>query len=188
MNTTTEIKDKTKLRNIYLKIIKNISKNNYQKWNKTIFQKFSESHYFKQNNVFAVYHALSYEVATKNIIELLWKNQKQVCLPRIIGEQLEFYVITSWNDIVFDNVFTIGQPSLHCQKVTASNIDCMLIPIIAFDTNYYRLGHGKGFYDRYLANNKFNFNKIGMAFAIQKIPYLINHDSWDIPLDYVFTN
>ncbi|WP_342252852.1 5-formyltetrahydrofolate cyclo-ligase [Spiroplasma endosymbiont of Zeiraphera isertana] len=70
----TEIKDKISLRTIYLKKLKNVSKNNYQKWNKIIFNKFNESHYFKQNNVFALYNSLPYEVETKEIIELLWKN------------------------------------------------------------------------------------------------------------------
>lgn len=182
------IKDKVSLRKIYFKKITKISKNNYQKWNQIIFEKFNKSHYFKENNVFAVYNALPYEVATKKIIELLWKNLKQVCLPRINGEHLEFYFINSWNDIVFDNIFNIGQPNLNCQKAIASEINCMLIPIIAFDKNYYRIGHGKGFYDRYLNTNNINFSKIGLSFASQKIPYIIDHDSWDIPLDYVFTN
>lgn len=183
-----EIKDKISLRTIYLKKLKNVSKNNYQKWNKIIFNKFNESHYFKQNNVFALYNSLPYEVETKEIIELLLKNLKQVCLPRMNGEHLEFYFINSWNDIVFDNDFKIGQPILNCQKVIGSQIDCMLVPLIAFDKDYYRIGYGKGFYDRYLSKNKFNFSKIGLGFAIQKIPYIINHDNWDIPLDYIFTN
>lgn len=187
-NTEMEIKNKKNLRKIYLKTLKNVSKSTYQKWNKIISQKFNDSHYFKQNNVFAVYHALPYEVATKEIIELLWKNLKQVCLPRINNEHLEFYFINSWNDIVFDNKFAIGQPNLNCQKANGSEIDCMLVPLIAFDKDYYRIGYGKGFYDRYLNENKFNFSKLGLAFAIQQISYTINHDSWDVPLDYIFTN
>ena len=65
----------------------------------------------------------------------------------------------------------------------------MLIPVLAFDKNKYRLGYGKGFYDRYL--NKYlkqfkNILTVGVAFSFQrhhKLP--INQN--DVKLDFIIT-
>ena len=67
--------------------------------------------------------------------------------------------------------------------------DAMLVPVLAFDKNKYRLGYGKGFYDRYL--NKYlkkyqNILTVGVAFSFQKHHKLpINHK--DVKLDYILT-
>lgn len=183
-----DIKDKMALRKFYCQLLHNNSKNNIQKWSKIIYNNFEKSHYFKQNNMFALYYSFPYEVATKEMIELLWNNAKQVCLPRMNGNKLEFYLISNWDQLTIDNNQNIKQPLQSCFKVKTHDIDCMLIPMVAFDIDYYRIGHGKGYYDRFLAKKNIKCQKIGIAFAMQKIPFVIEHDSWDIPLDFVFTN
>jgi 5-formyltetrahydrofolate cyclo-ligase len=65
----------------------------------------------------------------------------------------------------------------------------MLVPFLAFDNNKYRLGYGKGFYDRYL--NKYirkfrNILTIGVAFSFQKY-HKLPTDKNDIKLDYILT-
>ena len=50
------------------------------------------------------------------------------------------------NKVLFVNEFGILEPV----KTRAKVPDVMLVPILAFDKNKYRLGYGKGFYDRYL--------------------------------------
>jgi len=183
--TTTK---KSELRKFYLKLLKETSKNQHQKWNQIIFKKFQSSHYFKQNQVFALYHSLHDEVDTKAIIELLWANAKQVCLPRMVDQNLEFYYFNSWDEITIDNNYQIGQPNVTCKKVKDNEIECMLIPLVAFDQDYYRIGYGKGFYDRYLSQNKGNYPKIGLSYDVQKIPFVFEHDPWDISLDFIFSN
>ncbi|WP_308150138.1 5-formyltetrahydrofolate cyclo-ligase [Spiroplasma sp. AdecLV25b] len=183
-----EVTSKSALRKLYYQLLQNNSKNNIQNWSKIICKNFEQSHYFKQNHMFALYNALPYEMATKELIELLWSHAKQVCLPRMNGDELEFYLINNWDEITIDNNFNIAQPLATCFKVKPINIDCMIIPMIAFDVNYYRIGHGKGYYDSFLTKKNIKCQKIGMAFAMQKIPFAIEHDSWDIPLDFIFTN
>ena len=65
----------------------------------------------------------------------------------------------------------------------------MLVPILAFDKNKYRLGYGKGFYDHYL--NKFlkkfkNILTVGVAFSFQKYHKLPRNKN-DVKLDFIFT-
>ncbi len=93
----------------------------------------------------------------------------------------------SWkkNDILFINKFGFLEPAESVIKVP----DVMLVPILAYDNKKYRLGYGKGFYDRYL--NKYlkkfkNILTVGVAFSFQrhhKLP--INQN--DVKLDFVLT-
>jgi 5-formyltetrahydrofolate cyclo-ligase len=67
--------------------------------------------------------------------------------------------------------------------------EVMLVPLLVFDNDKYRLGYGKGFYDRYL--NKYlrkfkNILTIGVAFSFQKYHKLpINNK--DVKLNYILT-
>ena len=65
----------------------------------------------------------------------------------------------------------------------------MIVPILTFDKNKYRLGYGKGFYDRYL--NKYlkkfsNIMTVGIAFSFQK-HHKLPIDKNDVKLDYILT-
>mgnify|MGYP000487818402 FL=1 len=65
----------------------------------------------------------------------------------------------------------------------------ILLPVLAFDRNKYRLGYGKGFYDRYLKKylKKFsNILTVGVAFSFQKY-HKLPTDKHDVRLDYILT-
>ena len=86
---------------------------------------------------------------------------------------------------MFVNKFGILEPAKSQAKVP----DVMLVPMLAFDKKKYRLGYGRGFYDRYL--NKYlkkfkNIVTVGVAFSFQrhhKLP--INQN--DVKLDFIIT-
>ena len=90
------------------------------------------------------------------------------------------------NDILTYNNLKFYEPK---QNSVQKNPDLILVPMIAFDKNGFRLGYGKGFYDRYLKNLKRLNNKmeaIGVAFAFQnckKIP----SSKYDFQLNKIFT-
>ena len=65
----------------------------------------------------------------------------------------------------------------------------MIVPLVGFDNNKFRLGYGGGFYDRYIAKLS-NFKKvlsIGFAFSFQKIKK-IPVNKFDQKLDFILTN
>ena len=93
----------------------------------------------------------------------------------------------SWkkNDVLFVNKFGMLEPSKSKAKVP----DIMLVPTLAFDNKKFRLGYGKGFYDRYLRkylNQHQNILTVGVAFSFQKYHKLptINND---VKLDFILT-
>ena len=89
------------------------------------------------------------------------------------------------NGVLSVNEFGILEPIKNMAKIP----DVMLIPTLAFDKDKFRLGYGKGFYDRYL--NKYlkkyqNILTVGIAFSFQKHHKLpTNHN--DVKLDYILT-
>jgi 5-formyltetrahydrofolate cyclo-ligase len=67
--------------------------------------------------------------------------------------------------------------------------EVMLVPLLVFDSDKYRLGYGKGFYDRYLNRYLKKFKKIltiGVAFSFQKYHKLPRNNK-DVKLNYILT-
>ena len=89
------------------------------------------------------------------------------------------------NDVLFINQYGIPEPSKSKVKIP----DVILVPILAFDKNKYRLGYGKGFYDRYLNKYLKRFKKIltvGVAFSFQRHHKLPRNQN-DVKLDLIIT-
>jgi 5-formyltetrahydrofolate cyclo-ligase len=133
----------------------------------------------------ALYYPSNFELNVLKILEFNNISSQDILLPVINkNNQMRFF---SWkqNDLLLVNQFGILEPV----KTKAKVPDIMLVPILVFDKNKYRLGYGKGFYDRYL--NKYlkhfkNILTVGIAFSFQrhhKLP--INQK--DVKLDYIIT-
>ena len=133
----------------------------------------------------ALYYPSNFEL---NVLKLLEFNSilaQDILLPVTDKNNLMDFFSWKKNEILFVNEFGILEPA----KTKAKIPDVMLIPILAFDKNKYRLGYGKGFYDRYL--NKYlkkfkNILTVGVAFSFQrhhKLP--INRN--DVKLDFIIT-
>lgn len=182
-------KIKQKLRNKYLKVLKNIPAEQKAQWNESIFQQFASSTYFKDYHVFALYYSLSYEVDTIRIIQFLLSNKKKVALPRMNNQNLDFYYIDSISELIVDNPWNIFQPRTINKIAKSEDLEIIILPLIAFNQNNHRLGHGKGYYDRYLSQLNFKALKLVLAYKIQEISSdVIFLDDWDISFNAVITN
>ena len=108
-----------------------------------------------------------------------------ILLPVVDKNNLMNFFSWKKRDLLFVNEFGILEPA----KTQAKVPDILLVPILAFDKNKYRLGYGKGYYDRYL--NKYlkqftNILTVGVAFSFQKHHKLpINRN--DVKLDFIIT-
>ena len=65
----------------------------------------------------------------------------------------------------------------------------MIVPLVGFDNNKFRLGYGGGFYDRYIKKlkKKKKILTIGLAYSFQKVKK-IPINKHDIQLDFIVTN
>lgn len=126
-----------------------------------------------------LYHSIKGEVDTSL---LLAQSGKRLVLPVIVGEDL---VLKEYSeDRLTAGYKGIMEPSEDCPTVDPSEIQLALIPGVAFDAGYHRLGRGKGFYDRLLP--LLDCPVIGMGFSWQVID-TVPVESHDIVLSGVVT-
>jgi len=115
---------------------------------------------------------------------------------RLRGKQLYLPVVTHGGAMRFapwlrsaslrPNRYSIPEPVGGRRRVTASRLDLVIMPLVAFDAHGHRLGMGGGYYDRALAGRRQRPFLAGAAFSFQQAPH-IPAQPWDVPLDVVVT-
>ena len=133
----------------------------------------------------SIYCPSNYELDVFKILEFNKISSQDILLPVTDKKNLMNFFSWKKNDVLFVNKFGILEPAKTLAKVP----DVMLIPILAFDKNKYRLGYGKGFYDRYLNRylKKFkNILTVGVAFSFQR-HHKLPINKKDVKLDYILT-
>ncbi len=105
----------------------------------------------------------------------------QLFLPRVEGESLALYRVGDLEKQLVRSPLGVLEPDPRlCQNASLSEIDAILIPGLGFDRDLYRLGYGKGHYDRLLAQTQ--IRSIGVGFVEQSIDALFPRDPWDLPV------
>ena len=144
-----------------------------------------KSNFKKRDLQLSLYFPSSFEVNVLKILEHNYMANKNIFLPVIEkNNQMNFFMWKK-NQVLLVNKFGTLEPV----KTKAIIPNLMIVPILAFDKNKYRLGYGKGFYDRYL--NKYskkssNITTVGIAFSFQK-HHKLPIDKHDVKLDYILT-
>jgi 5-formyltetrahydrofolate cyclo-ligase len=136
--------------------------------------------------VVAGYSPIASEADPTALMETLAAKGHVLALPRIAAAEasLEF---RRWqdSDVLEPGAFGILEPPMSAEPVMPS---VLLVPLLAFDADGYRLGYGGGFYDRTLADLRARGEvlAIGIAFSGQEVDAL-PHDDHDQRLDAVVT-
>ena len=174
--------EKKKLREKFLKI-RSFIKNKKEKEEK-IF-KFLNTLNFEKETVLSGYYPVRDEVNILPFLEHLLKKEYTICLP-CIKKVESFLIFKRWNLKTKLKVgkFNINEPNNNLFEEPSK----ILVPLLAFDRNNYRLGYGGGFYDRTIAylEKKKKITTIGIGFYDQKIDELPKM-SFDKKLDLVIT-
>ena len=89
------------------------------------------------------------------------------------------------NTIYQTNQWGITEPK-EGAVVAPESIDLVLVPMLICDTSGYRVGYGKGFYDRYLAHCRKDIVKIGFSY-FDPVEKINDTDQFDVPLTYCIT-
>ncbi len=111
--------------------------------------------------------------------------QLKCAWPRIIdGENMEAIVPVLTGAFVI-NHYGISEPATG-SIIDPKSLDCVLVPLLAFDTKGYRVGYGKGYYDRFFQRCRSNVLKIGFSF-FEAEEAIDDIDEFDVPLDYCIT-
>ena len=135
--------------------------------------------YQEADTIFA-YVDCKHETKTEDLIRSAWADKKRVAVPKVVGQNMKFYYITSLEDDLEEGYFGIREPFEQNPADEAADKPgtLMLMPGVAFDEQRHRIGYGGGFYDRYLEAHP-SLATAALAFEFQikeEVPY----ESFDI--------
>lgn len=105
-------------------------------------------------------------------------------LPRIDGETMRFHFADPAR--LSAGSFGIPEPPADSPVCPVGEIDLFLCPGMAFSIQGVRLGRGKGYYDRALAEASPDATKVGVCFSEQFMAELPS-EPHDIPMDFLAT-
>ncbi len=156
---------------------------------------------FQQAETVCFYYPLGNEVSLLTAAEEALRMGKQVAFPRTEGNQIRFYPVGNLSDFRegrFHVMEPTGSEPLDVGAFDSQAPLLILVPGVVFDRSRNRMGYGKGFYDRYLAEltamtrgkvtNDIGSQviTIGIAYECQ-ITEMIPTEATDIPMDYILT-
>ncbi len=168
------------------KKIKKLRRKNYSKNLQINFQSIIKVLKKKKikNKIIGGYYPYNYEVNIISILEKFENLKYILSLPKISKNSSMNFFVWSTKDPL--NINRYGIPEPISNEIIYPDI--LLVPLVAYDKNYNRLGYGGGFYDRYIEKIKKikNVLTIGLAFTYQKVKK-IPIEKNDIKLDFIIT-
>lgn len=147
-----------------------------------IYQKVINNKDILSSKTLLIYISINSEVDTIKIINY-FLYAKNIAVPKIIDNNMYFCYITNLNDLT-PGKYNIPEPTNENIVTDFDNAIC-IVPGICYDKKNYRVGYGKGYYDKFLSKNK--IKTIGLCYKecmIEKI----DNDKYDYKIDEVITD
>ncbi len=147
-----------------------------------IYQKVINNKDILSSKTLLIYISINSEVDTIKIINY-FLNTKNIAVPKIIDNDMFFCYVTNLNELT-SGKYNIPEPTNENIVTDFDNAIC-IVPGICYDKENYRVGYGKGYYDRFLSKNK--IKTIGLCYKecmIEKI----DNDKYDYKIDEVITD
>ena len=146
-----------------------------------IQKKLKKIYAFRDAQKIGVYYPIGSEILTQDIIQELLSNGKDVFLPKVMGENMEFRKIIDFSSLEKGS-FDIMEPKDDCK--IDNDLEVVLVPTVGISPSGVRLGYGHGFYDRFLAEHK----SITISLTLEKqIIKKIPKSEHDILIDWIIT-
>ncbi len=153
-----QIKDireyKRNLRTFYKEKRNALTTEQKQKMDEAVLQRVKQLHKFQNAKLILTYVSTPIEVDTRALIRYALESGKQVAVPRCVENtrEMEFYLIRSLEELK-PRTFGVDEPeAVEANKVKLFQNSVCIVPGLCFDRQGYRLGYGKGYYDRFLSN------------------------------------
>jgi len=129
------------------------------------------------------YMPLRFELDVRPVIEAAWAQGKRVALTRVRPEDNVLHVHGyEPGAALVESAFAVHEPLAAAPAVDPEDVDLVLVPGLAFDERGYRLGFGKGFYDRLLPQLS-RAARVGVGFDFQLLAE-VPHEDHDVPLSH----
>ena len=186
-NITRDIrKIKTDMRARYRERRSAMSKDMKKEKDNLIFSKLTGSLQYIQAEIILTYVSTEIEIDTLKIIEHSISCGKIVAVPRCIDgtRNMEFYIIKSLDDLSLGTFSVLEPDPDKCKILKEYGKSVCLVPGLVFDFEGYRLGYGKGYYDRFLS--RYTGTTVGLCYSMcitKKVP----RGKFDSHCDYLIS-
>lgn len=117
------------------------------------------------------YIAFGGEVDTRGMIKEAQKLGKKVVVPICKKNRIIKPCLFRESDRLIRGPYGILEPVLE-RRVSLRDLDLVIVPGVAFSREGYRLGRGKGYYDRFLRKISDKTTSIGLSFDFQILPFI----------------
>lgn len=137
----------------------------------------------------ALYLPADGEISPLPLSRLALALGKHCYLPSIRDEELVFMSYEPGQTTLRENRFGLMEPQISPRN--SRNpwlLDLVLVPLVGFDPRGYRMGMGKGYYDRCFGPLSRRWHRpklMGLAHSVQQTE--LEPDPWDVPLDLIAT-
>lgn len=131
------------------------------------------------------YLSFNQEVRTNPIIEQAWADGKRVAVPKVVGDEMVFIWIDSFEGLAPQGAFHIMEP-IEDGPVADDERALILMPGLAFDPQGHRVGYGGGYYDRFLEKEP-DHPLVALCYDFQLYDRL-EVEAHDVPVDVVITD
>ncbi|RDJ19869.1 5-formyltetrahydrofolate cyclo-ligase [Bosea caraganae] len=150
-------------------------------WDEAIAERALALPVFDGEGPVSAYWPMRSEADPRPILEALHERGMALCLPAIVDKAMLFRRWAPWEPIVPGGFGTLVPEPLQPQVKPA----ILIVPLAAFDRRGYRIGYGKGHYDRALSELG-PVTAIGIAYAAQEIA-AVPAEPHDQRLDWIVT-
>ncbi|MDR0958046.1 MAG: 5-formyltetrahydrofolate cyclo-ligase [Clostridiales bacterium] len=130
-----------------------------------------------------IYRSKQYEIDTVSVIQFCFQNNIGVAVPRVNGSSMNFYYISSFDDTEQGH-FGVYEPKKYCKQASVGQHALLIAPCLAVNKKGFRIGYGKGYYDRYLEEHG-HITKAALCYERNILDF--THDFFDVRMDYIIT-
>lgn len=152
-----------------------------------ITKKFLESDLYKNCDTLLLYFSVGSEASTEAIFNKALSDKKAVAFPVCTDSagKMEFFIVKSEADLT-EGMYGIKAPKAYCKLFENSVNALCVVPGLSFDKLGYRIGYGKGYYDRFLEN--FKGVSVGICFEELVRESLPADDAYDKKVNCLITD
>ncbi len=157
-----------------------------------LFNLLGNQDFFRVAQRIAFYQVADGEIDPRMLLDLALSEGKSCYLPIIEQDNPEFVSFSPYdaNTELVPNKWGIAEPPPSSEVVSATHFDVVFVPLVGFSKDCFRLGMGKGFYDRTFSFKIFNRRSSPMLVGLAHECQLVDSfpvESWDVRLDAVAT-
>lgn len=180
---------KAEIRKRILEVRKGLTDEEAASKSGAIVQKVIKTPEYREADNILLYADYCREVMTRGIFEDALLHRKKIFFPRVdrLTNTMAFYQVISVRQLGrgYRDILEPKEDIRSRYRFQPKEDTLVILPGVAFDTSGYRIGYGKGFYDRFLADRR-QLSTMALAYACQIVDE-IPKDAHDIKMDKIVT-